>query len=271
MRVTVLKPQKGFRAIDFAELWAHRELLWVLAAKDLKVRYSQTALGIAWAVIQPVMAMVVFSVIFGRWAKFPSGDSPYPVFVYAGLLPWTFFASSTLAGANSILGAGALITKVYFPRLTIPFASAVTSFADFCFSMLVMFGLMLWYGTPFTANLLFLPLFVGMAALAAVGAGTFCSALVLAYRDLRFVVPFMIQIWMYATPVVYPPDMAPAQLRWALFLNPMAGVVEGFRFALLGKAVSPSGIALSAAVAAVFFVGGAVYFRQVEKKFADLL
>ena len=269
--VTFIRPTRGIRLPAWRELWAHRGLLWVFAMRDVKVRYKETALGCAWALIQPVMGMAVFSIIFGRWAKLPSEGYPYPIFVYAALLPWTFFSNAAAAAAGSVLNSGHLITKVYFPRLVVPMASLVVGLLDFAVAMGVMFLLMLYYGVGGGAGLLALPLLVAAAALAALGIGTFLAALVTAYRDFRFVVPFLLQLWMYATPVVYPASLVPEKLRWIVELNPMTGVVEGFRSAFLGRPFQIHSLGVSLGVSILLFLGGVVYFGQVERRFADIL
>lgn len=269
--VTVIEPQKGWRTIDLKELWAYRELLWVLTARDVKVRYKQTVLGFAWAIIQPVMLMVVFSILFGRLAQMPSDGVPYPIFVYAALLPWTFFANAISASGNSLVGSAQLISKVYFPRLIIPLSSVGAGLVDFAISTCVLFSLMAWYGVGWSLNLLATPLLVAGVVFTALGVGTSLSALTVAYRDFRYVIPFMVQFWMFATPVIYPASLVPESWRWLLYLNPMAGLIEGFRSAFLARPFDIPAIALSLGVALVLFLLGIAYFEKVERRFADII
>lgn len=269
--VTVIEPRKGWRALDLKELWAYRELLWVLTMRDIKVRYKQTVLGFAWAIIQPVMMMLVFSVFFGRLAGMPSDGAPYPLFVYSGLLPWIFFQNAVGNSSNSLVGSAHLVTKVYFPRLIIPLSSIGGGLADFFIATSVLFVLMIGYGTPFGAGLLVAPLLVLGVVFTALGVGTFLSALTVAYRDFRYVVPFMLQFWMFATPVVYPASLVPDRWRLLFYLNPMAGMIEGFRAAFLGRPLDGVALALSLAMAAGLFVAGVAYFEKVERRFADIV
>ena len=269
--VTVIEPPRGWRPIGFAELWRYRELLWVLVERDIKVRYKQTALGFAWAIIQPVMLMLVFSIFFGRLAKMPADGLPYPIFVYAGLLPWTFFANAITSSAGSLVSSSNLVSKVYFPRLIIPLASAGSGLADFAVAAVVLLVMMLWYGIGWSLNLLLAPLLIAGTVFIALGVGIALAALTVAYRDFRYVVPFLVQVWMFATPVVYPASLVPTEWRWLLFLNPMAGFIEGFRAAFLGRPFDWTAIAISLAVAAVLFLLGAAYFEKVERRFADII
>jgi lipopolysaccharide transport system permease protein len=269
--VTVIEPPRGFRTLDLRELWAYRELLYVLTARDVKLRYKQTVLGFAWAIIQPVMMMVVFSIFFGQLAQMPSDGQPYPLFVYAALLPWTFFANAVITSGNSVVASANLISKIYFPRLIIPLASIGAGIVDFTVSACVLLLLMVWYGIGWTVNLLIVPLLVVGVMFTALGVGTLLSALTVAYRDFRYVVPFMIQLWLFATPVVYPASLVPAAWRWLLYLNPMAGIVEGFRSAFLGNPFDLAAIAISFGVAVLLFFLGLVYFEKVERRFADII
>jgi lipopolysaccharide transport system permease protein len=269
--VTVIEPTRGWRSLDLKELWAYRDLLWVLTARDVKVRYKQTVLGFAWAIIQPVMLMIVFSVFFGRLAKMPADGYPYPIFVYAALLPWTFFANAIANSGNSLIGSTQLVSKVYFPRLIIPLSSVGAGLVDFAISSIVLLLLMLWYGVGWTLNLLFVPLLVLGVVFTALGVGTFLSALTVAYRDFRYVIPFMVQFWMFATPVVYPASLVPEAWRWLLYLNPMAGLIEGFRSAFLGHSFDLTAIAVSLSVAVLLFLVGVAYFEKVERRFADII
>ena len=269
--VTIIEPQKGWRLLDWRELWAYRELLFVLTMRDIKVRYKQTVLGFAWAIIQPVMLMVVFAIFFGGLAKMPSDGFPYPIFVYAALLPWTFFANAVTNSANSLVGSANLVSKVYFPRLIIPLSSVGSGLVDFAIAAVVLLLLMLYYGISWTPNLLMAPVLVAGAVLTALGVGTCLAALNVAYRDFRYVIPFLVQFWMFATPVVYPASLVPQEWKWVLFLNPMAGVIEGFRSAFLGRAFDVLGLSVSLAVATILFVAGVLYFEKVERRFADII
>jgi lipopolysaccharide transport system permease protein len=269
--LTVIEPSKGWRSLDTKELWAFRELLWVLTARDVKVRYKQTVLGFVWAIIQPLMMMVVFSVLFGRLAKMPSDGYPYPIFVYAGLLPWTFFASAVSTSANSLVGSAQLISKVYFPRLIIPMASVGSSLVDFAIASGVLFLLMAYYGFGLTINLLMLPFLVASLILVALGIGTCLSGLTVAYRDFRYVIPFMVQFWLFATPVIYPSSIVPADWRWLFYLNPMAGIIDGFRAAFLGGSFDWFALAISLSVAIAMFLIGISYIVKVERRLADII
>jgi lipopolysaccharide transport system permease protein len=269
--VTIIEPQRGWRALDLRELWAYRELLWVLTARDVKVRYKQTLLGFTWAIIQPVMLMVVFSIFFGRLAQMPSEGIPYPIFVYAALLPWTFFANAISASANSLVGSAHLVSKVYFPRLIIPLSSVGAGLVDFAISAGVLLGLMAWYGVGWSVNLLAAPLVVAGVVFIALGVGTLLSSLTVTYRDFRYIIPFMVQFWMFATPVVYPASLVPEGWRWLLYLNPMAGLIEGFRSAFLGRPFDIPALALSFVVALALFLVGIAYFEKAERRFADII
>lgn len=269
--LTVIEPLQGWRMLDWRELWAYRELLWVLTTRDIKVRYKQTVLGAAWAVLRPLLTMLIFSVVFGRLAKMPSDGVPYPVFVYAALLPWTFFAAAISSSGQSLVGSAHLVSKVYFPRLIIPLSSIGAGLVDLLISTVIMLLLMLWYGVGWTTNLLAAPLLLVAVIFTALGVGTLLSALTVAYRDFTHITPFMVQIWMYVTPVVFPISLVPEKWRWALYLNPMTGLVEGFRSAFLGQPFDLSGIGLSFAMALLIFLLGVAYFEKVERRFADII
>lgn len=269
--VTVIEPSRGWRSLDLKELWAYRELLWVLTERDIKVRYKQTVLGAAWAVIQPLMLMVVFSIFFGKLAKMPSDGIPYPIFAYCALLPWTFFANALSSSAGSVVGSANLISKVYFPRLIVPLSSIGSWLVDFAIATLILLGLMLYYGIGWSVNLLAAPLLVVAVTFVALGVGTVLAALTVAYRDFRYVIPFLLQFWMFATPVVYPVSLVPERWQWVMHLNPMSGLVEGFRSAFLGRPFDISAIGLSLVVAVVLFAIGVAYFEKVERRFADFV
>jgi lipopolysaccharide transport system permease protein len=265
-------PSRGWVSLKLGELWAYRELLYFLVWRDIKVRYKQTALGAAWAVIQPFFTMVVFSLFFGRLGKIPSDSVPYPIFAYAALVPWTFFANGLTESSNSLVGSANLIKKVYFPRLAVPVAAVLAGLVDFAVAFAVLVGMMLYYGVAPTANVLWLPLFFLLALATALGTGLWLSALNVQFRDVRYVVPFVTQFWLFATPIAYPSSLLPEPWRTVYGLNPMAGVVEGFRWALLGTNTKPGAmVALSALVSVLLLAGGAFYFRRMEKTFADVV
>lgn len=269
--LTVIEPAKGWRMLDFKELWAFRELLWVLTVRDVKVRYKQTVLGALWAIIQPVMTMVVFSLVFGRLAKLPSEGYPYPIFVYAGLLPWTFFANAIGTSAGSVVSSSNLVSKVYFPRLIIPLSSVGAGLVDLAIASLILLLMMIWYDVGWTVNLLVGPLLLIAVVFTALGVGTLLAALNVAYRDFRYVIPFLVQFWMYATPVVYSKDMIPPHWRWVLFINPMAGLIDAFRSAFLGKPFDIFAIGMSFSISVLVFLWGIAYFEKVERRFADII
>ena len=267
----VIKARPGWHLIDFKEIWRYRELLYFLSWRDIKVRYKQTVLGILWAFIQPFMQLVVFSVIFGRLAKMDSEGFPYPIFVFAGLLPWQFFAGSLNRSSQSVVSGANIFTKVYFPRLILPMASVGAALVDFGISFVILVGLMLYYGiVPTVATIMVIPL-VLFTIFTALGIGTFLSALNVAYRDFRYVIPFMVQIWMFATPVIYPATIVPKNWQWLLSLNPMSGIVDAYRSAILGKPFEWGNLAISMSVATVGFVLGLLYFRRLERQFADIV
>lgn len=270
--ILLVRPRSGFQPIDARELWRYRELLWFLALRDVKVRYKQTFLGAAWAILQPLLTMAVFSVVFGRLAGIPSEGVPYPVFAYGGLLPWQLFAFALTQSSSSLVANQRLITKVYFPRLVVPIASLLCGLLDFAVALPVLLIMMLAYGLTPSPALALLPLFVLLAVLTAFAAGLWLSALNAVYRDVQYAVPFLTQFWLFATPVAYPASLVPGRFRWLLGLNPMAGAVEGFRWTLLGTG-RPDGplLGVSCAAVAVLLAGGLVYFRRMERRFADLV
>lgn len=269
--ITLIQATHGWRSLNIRELWAYRELLWVLMERDLRVRYKQTVLGAGWAVLQPLMLMVVFSIFFGRLAKLPSDGVPYPVFAYSALVPWTFFASALGSASNSLVGSSHLISKVYFPRLIIPLSSIGSWIVDFVIASVILLALVLFYGIPITPGLIAVPFLLVALAFCALGIGTALSALTVAYRDFRYLVPFLIQIWMFITPVLYPASLVPERWRWVFSLNPMAGLIEGFRSAFLARPFDASGILIGFAVSCALFSIGVVYFAQVERRFADII
>ena len=256
--------------LDLAGIWAYRELLYFLVWRDLKVRYKQTLIGTGWVVIQPLMTMAIFTVIFGNFAKIPSDGLPYPIFSYAALLPWNLFSSSLNRGGESVVNNANLVTKIYFPRLILPLSSVLSPMADFAIAFVILIGMMIWFGIAPTVGILMLPIFVILAICTALAMGLWLAALNVRYRDVRYTIPFLIQIWMFASPVAYPVSMVPEKWRWLYSLNPMAGVIEGFRWALLGNQ-SPdfSVMAISATVVMGLLAAGMVYFKQMERTFAD--
>jgi lipopolysaccharide transport system permease protein len=267
----VIEPARGWRMLDWRELWAYRELLWVLAARDIQVRYKQTALGVAWAVIRPVAMMAIFSAVFGHFANMPSDGAPYPVFVLAGLLPWLFFAGAVQSAAQSMLGSSHLISKVYFPRLVVPIAAASAGLIDLLISMALLLLMMAWFGTGFSARLLGIPALVALVLLVSLGIGILLCALTVLYRDFSHITPFLIQIGMYLTPVVFPVSIVPVSLRWLLYLNPMTGVVEASRSVFLDKPMDWTGVLASVAAGVVLLALGVAYFEKAERRFADII
>ena len=268
-----IEPSKGWVSLKLRELWEYRELLYFLTWRDIKVRYKQTVLGAAWAILQPFLTMVVFSLFFGNLAKVPSDGVPYPIFSYTALVPWTFFATGLSMSANSLVGSSNLIKKIYFPRLVIPISSVLSGAVDFVLAFVVLLGMMLVYGIVPTVNVLFLPFFVLLAFVTALGVGLWLSAMNVQFRDVRYTVPFLTQFWMFASPIAYPSSLIENDLLRALYgLNPMAGVVEGFRWALLDADTAPGPIIIASSAAAILLlVSGAYYFRRMEKTFADVV
>lgn len=265
-------PSKGWISLNLRDLWEYRELLFFLAWRDVQVRYKQTVLGFAWAIIQPLVAMVIFSVVFGQLAKLPSNGLPYPIFTFTALLPWTLFANALQRSTTSLVSSSNLLSKVYFPRLIIPISATLSPLVDFAVSFVILVGMMLWYQIPLTLAILALPLFILLALAAALGVGLWFSALNVRYRDVGYVIPFLIQVWLYASPVAYSSSLVPDKWKPLFGLNPMAGVVEGFRWALLGQdaGVGPL-VGVSVVVVGVILVSGLYYFRRMEKTFADVV
>ena len=270
---TVIEPPRGWQLVDVRELWRYRELVFFLCWRDVKVRYKQTVLGAAWAVLQPAMMMVVFSIFFGRLARMSSGDLPYPLFVLAGLLPWTFFSSALTAGSTSVLGSERLITKIYFPRLAVPFAAVGATVVDFAIATGLLLVVMLGYGYAPSANAWLAPLIFGVILLAALGLGTMLAALNVAYRDFRYVVPFLIQLGIFATPTIYlqPTGDEGSAIGLLLTINPMSSLVSGFRASLLGGPIPWVGLGVAAGLSVLVFLGGCLYFRKVEDRFSDII
>lgn len=271
-RTLVIEPTRGWRAIDLRELWAYRDLLLVFAWRDLKVRYRQTFLGAVWVMGQPLVTMVIFSILFNRVAKLRADAGiPYPLFVLSGLLIWNFVAGAIMRSGNSLLGASHLISKVYFPRLVVPLSNVVTDIVDFAVAALLLIPLLAWYGVAPAATVLFTPLLVGLAGIFALGIGLWIAALNVEYRDVRIVLPWILQIAMYATPVVYPLSALPDRYRWVALANPMTGIIEGFRAALFGHALPYDALIWSIAASLLLLASGAYYFRRMERLFADIL
>jgi lipopolysaccharide transport system permease protein len=270
--ITRIEATKGWVSIKLLELWEYRELLYFLIWRDIKVRYKQTVLGGTWAIIQPFFTMVVFSLFFGKLAKIPSDGIPYPIFSYAALVPWAFFANGLNQASNSLVGNSNLINKVYFPRMTMPIASVLGGIVDFVLAFIMLIGMMLYYDMPPTINVVWLPLFLMLAFVTSLGASLWLSAMYVQYRDVRHVIPFLTQIWLFATPIAYPSSLLSEPWRTLYGVNPMAGVVEGFRWSLLGTQTGPGAIIIvSSLVALMLLFSGALYFRRMEKNFADVV
>jgi len=267
-----IRPQTGWTAAGLKELWEYRELLYFLTWRDIKVRYKQTVLGAAWAIIQPFFMMVVFSLFFGYLAKVPSDGIPYPIFAYCALLPWQLFAHALTESSNSLVANERLITKVYFPRLVVPISAVLGGLLDFAIAFVILLLMMAYYGVRPTWAIVTLPAFLLLAMLTALGVGLWLSALNVKYRDVRYTITFLIQFWLFATPVAYSASIVPARWRALYGLNPMAGVVEGFRWALLGKSTGPGALlAVSVTVVILILIGGLYYFRRMEAEFADVV
>ena len=267
-----IAPARGWFNLDLSDLWRYRELIYFLTWRDVMVRYKQTVLGAAWAILQPLLTMILFSLIFGRFAGLPSDGVPYPIFTFTALIPWGLFAYALTHSSTSLVADRNLITKIYFPRLVIPLSSVLSSLLDFAISLLMLFAMMLFFQVPITWRVLILPLFVLLAILSAVSVGLWLSALNVQYRDVRYTLPFLTQVWLFATPVAYSLTIVPEQWRWLYSLNPMVGVVEGFRWALLGTdtVVGPL-FPVSIAIILLLLFSGLVYFKRMEDTFADLV
>ena len=268
---TVIRPRRGWLAIDLKELWAYRELLYFLTWRDIKVRYKQTVLGALWAIIQPTLNMVVFTLFFGRLAKMPSDGVPYPIFVYAGLLPWTYFSHAVTQAGDSLIGSQNLITKVYFPRPLIPMGAATAGLVDFVIALTVLGGLMAYYGFVPSIGLMLFPVLALLTYILAIGVGLWLSASNVKYRDIRYAIPFLIQLWMFCTPVIYPTTLL-KKYAWIMALNPMGGLIEAFRACTLGHRPIPwSSLSISCIIVFAVFMGGLIYFRRTERYFADVI
>ena len=272
VRVIEIEPSRGWEALDLQGVWEYRELVWFLIWRDIKVRYKQASLGIAWAVIQPVMTMLVFTLIFGRLAQLPSDGFPYPVFTFTALLPWQLFSGALTGSANSVVNSASLVSKVYFPRLVIPIASVMATLVDFSISFGVLLGLMAWYGISLRLAVVVLPLLVMLALTIALAVGLWAAALNVRYRDVRHVMPFVVQFWLLASPVAYSTSLITSPIWRAVYsLNPMVGVIEGFRWAVLGSTPPSVLVVPSVLVTGVLLVGGLFFFRRTEASFADVI
>jgi len=271
VRKLKLRPKVGWQPVDFAELWHYRELLWILALRDIRVRYKQTALGVAWALVQPLLQMVIFTILFAG-NGFPTDDVAAPLFYFGGMLPWLLFSNSLTNSGNSLVGNQNLITKVYFPRLVIPMAAVVTGLIDFAIALVVLAGMMAAYRVTPSPAIILLPLFILLAFAAALAVGLWLSALNVEYRDVRYVIPFLVQSWFFISLVIYPSSMVTKRWKRALLgMNPMSGVIEGFRWCMFGKPAPGPMLLVSVATIGVLLIGGFYYFRRMEKTFADLV
>lgn len=268
-----IEPSHGWVSLQLREIWRYRELLYFLTWRDVKVRYKQTILGAAWAIIQPLMTMIVFSLFFGNLAKIPSDGVPYPIFSYTALVPWAYFASALNASSNSLVGSSNLIKKIYFPRLVIPIASVISGSVDFLLAFVVLLAMMLGFGIVPTINVIFLPVLLLLGVMTSLGIGLWLSAMNVQFRDVRYTVPFLTQFWLFATPIAYPSSLIESDLARTIYgINPMVGVVEGFRWALLGTDTAPGPIIIVSFLAATLLLtSGAFYFRRMEKTFADVV
>jgi lipopolysaccharide transport system permease protein len=270
--LTEIGPSSGLLSLDLAELWEYRELLFLLAWRDATVRYKQSVVGIGWAVIQPLLMMGIFSLVFGSFAKLPSDGLPYPVFSLCALVPWNYFARSLADSSNSLVGSSHLLTKIYFPRLILPISKVFSGLIDFAIAFILLIGVMAWYHVVPSPRIALLPLFVGVAILTSFAIGLWLTALNVKYRDVGFVVPFLVQVWLYASPVAYSSKLVPVRFQWIYGLNPMVGVVEGFRWALLGRTPPNAESMLSSLfIVVVLLFSGLYYFRRMERTFADLI
>jgi lipopolysaccharide transport system permease protein len=266
-----IRPARGWVPLNLLDVWSYRELLYFFVWRDVKVRYKQTAFGVAWAVIQPLFTMLIFTLFFGKLAGMPSDGIPYAVFAYSGLLPWTFFSNAVTNGGNSLVGNQNLLTKVYFPRMIIPAATVAAGLVDFAIAFVLLAGLMAWYAIVPTWSILMIPLLTLLTCLLALGVGMWMSALNVRFRDVRYVLPFGIQLWMFLSPIIYPPTIVPERWRWALALNPLSGIIGNYRSALFGRPFDWTALAVSAVVTFAILICSAYYFRRMESRFADIV
>jgi len=271
-RRTILKPSTGWAALNLRDLWLYRELIFFMTWRDLKVRYKQTLLGASWAILKPFLTMVVFSIFFGNLAKVPSDGVPYPIFSYTALIPWTLFSKALQDASRSLVANSHMITKVYFPRMILPLSSVIAGVVDFFIAFIVLLGMMVFFHIIPTAKIWVLPFFLLLALITAVGVGLWLSALNVLFRDINYILPFLTQFWMYLTPIAYPSSMVPLKWRVIYALNPMVGVVDGFRWALLGTGQPPGVVAMvSSIVALLLLISGMFFFRRMERLFADMV
>ncbi len=269
--IVVIEPSKGWIPVDLRDLWHYRDLFYILTMRDIKVRYKQTLLGAAWAIIQPLFTMLIFTLFFGRLAGMPSDGIPYPIFAYAGLLPWTFFSNAVTNSGNSLVGNSNLITKVYFPRLIIPIASVGSGLVDFAIAFGLLIVLMIYFGVGFSATLIMLPVLVILTSLLAIGIGMWMSALNVKYRDIRHALPFLIQLGMFISPIIYPPTIVPEKWRFLLAFNPLTGIIEGYRSAIFGRSFDWFALGISALITFAILFYSAYMFKRMEKSFADII
>ena len=269
--LAIIEPGRAWSPLNLREVWRYRDLLRILTVRDIKVRYKQTVLGAAWAVLQPLLTMLIFSLFFGRLAGMPSDGIPYPLFAYAGLLPWTFFSNAVSNSGNSLVGNSNLITKVYFPRLIIPIASVASGLLDFAIAFVLLIIMIFYYGVSITANIIMLPVLIVMTSLLAVGIGGWLSALNVKYRDIRYALPFFVQLGLFVTPIIYPPTLLPERWRWLLAINPLAAQIEGYRSAFFGRPFDWPALAISFGITLVIVIYAGYSFRRMERSFADLI
>jgi len=271
----VIEPTRSWVALNLRDTWSYRELLYFLTWRDVRVRYKQTALGAAWAIAQPLVSMLLFTLFFGKFARMPSDGLPYPLFAYAALMPWTFFSNSITTSSNSLVVSSGLITKVYFPRLVLPAASVLANLVDFLCAFVLFIVLLAWYRVPLTMNVLMLPVLTLLLIGIGLGVGTYLAAINVRFRDVRFIVPFLIQFWLFATPIIYPASMVPEKYRLLYFLNPLAGIIEGFRVAFLsginGAVFNWTPIGMAAAITIALLLIAGYEFRRMERSFADVI
>lgn len=269
--LVVIEPSKGWIPLNLRDIWQYRDLLYILTMRDIKVRYKQTVLGALWAIIQPLFAMLIFTLFFGRLAGMPSDGIPYPLFAYAALLPWTFFANAVTGSGNSLVGNANLITKIYFPRMIIPIASVASGLLDFFIAFGLLVFLMFYYAVGLSINILMLPVLVVLTSFLAIGIGMWVSALTVKFRDIRYALPFLIQLGMFATPIIYPSSLVPEKWRWLLSLNPLTGQIEAYRSAFFGRPFDWVSLGISAVLTTAILFYAAYTFRRMEKSFADLI
>jgi len=268
----IIKPRNKWISIDFNELWKYRELLYFLVWRDVKVRYKQTVIGAGWAIIQPFVTMIIFTIFFGNIAKIPSDGVPYPIFSYSGLLLWIYFSTSVSSSSNSVVGSSNLITKVYFPRLIIPLTSSLAGMVDYCIAFIILVLMMIYYGITPGFSIIFLPIVLFLTFITATGFGLWFSSLNVKYRDVRHALPFFIQLLLFATPVIYPLTFVPEKYRWLLSLNPMSGIIEVHRACILGnKSIDLNTLSISVSISLLIFISGLFYFRRTERFFADII